>query len=180
MLFSLFSKHVFPLLYMRLDTTKNFSWKFDDLGVTQVTNLFRRFSHKKKHISLYKFIWYSGQISFSPFKMEYLNLLEKMKVVVLKSWLKKVCSGPLSFNLIVKHVYHDWMVTVGRITFFNQAELRETARIEPWPLGWHTSALNLIICKGAISSPSLIFWIILRYFYRLAFLVHQLSFSQLN
>ena len=34
-LFSVFSKQVFPLLYMTLDTTTNFSWIFDDLGVAQ-------------------------------------------------------------------------------------------------------------------------------------------------
>ena len=35
--FLLFSKQIFPLLYMRFETTKKISWIFDNLGVPQAT-----------------------------------------------------------------------------------------------------------------------------------------------
>ena len=42
-----------------------------------------------------------------------------------------------------KHVDHVLIVMVGRsFNFLYEADLSETARIEPGPLGWHTSALT--------------------------------------
>ena len=42
-----------------------------------------------------------------------------------------------------KHVDHVWIDMVGHsFTFFNLADLSETARIEPGPLGWHKISLT--------------------------------------